>query len=142
MSRKLDYILIPVRGPDYLTHAVVSRIDWRVQRYSWFINGNGYAKRSTRKASKLRKGCSARSIQLHHEVMRFDDGCEGELVVDHLNGDRLDCRRENLQIIEAKLNNGALVVDRKNGHRDNEGPDLIERRVIYDEIAVDSLPPF
>lgn len=41
-----------------------------------------------------------RTIYLHREIARPVDG----LVIDHINGDTLDCRRENLRLCTTKQN--------------------------------------
>lgn len=66
-------------------------LEW-LSAFSWCVrlcrSGAFYANRGTTVGGK------SVAIQLHREIMRAPAG----LVVDHINGDTLDCRRENLRI--------------------------------------------
>lgn len=63
--------------------------------HRWSIGGNGYVQRHV----VLAAGKYSKS-RLHREVM---DAAPGD-IVDHINGNRLDCRRENLRIVDDRGN--------------------------------------
>ena len=76
----------------------------RFEHHSWSISGNGYVQRhlvtDDGKYSKVR---------LHREIMGFPDG-----LVDHRNGNRLDCRRANLRVVCDQGNAQNQCVSRRN----------------------------
>lgn len=93
--------------------ALVSPEDFeRVAAFSWYANTDGrnattYAGRRRRVSDDAKRWKAAR-ILLHHWVL---DISPSELppghVVDHKNGNSLDCRRENLRIIPEAVNRRA-----------------------------------
>lgn len=69
----------------------------RLARFRWCICRQGqvaYARRTVKRNGKVR------TLYLHREVMRAPD----HLVVDHINGDGLDCRRSNLRLVTQAAN--------------------------------------
>jgi len=82
--------------------ASVSDDDSHLAQFKWNLGNSGYVRRSTRAKSLVRNGNNARTVFLHREVMGVlkDDS----VVVDHLNCDKLDCRRENLEIVSSAEN--------------------------------------
>lgn len=64
-----------------------SDFEW-ASKWKWSCAANGYAVRTP-----MENGVQ-RSIFLHREIMQ---PASGE-VVDHINGDTLDCRRENMRV--------------------------------------------
>lgn len=79
------------------TYAVISREDHdRLSRFKWSIHSAGYAYRLARVGNKME------ARYLHREVMNLQ---RGQGVVDHLSGDPLDCRRENLRVLESNAHN-------------------------------------
>lgn len=75
--------------------ALLSEADKHLASYHWSDNRHGYVRR--------RQGTDGRCIFLHREVagLRFGD----ERVVDHINRDRMDSRRENLRILDGQSQN-------------------------------------
>lgn len=55
----------------------------------WHLNSYGYATRA-----EYPRGEHYKRLYLHREIMR----CPKGMVVDHLNGDKLDCRKKNMRI--------------------------------------------
>ena len=68
----------------------------RVAQAKWSIHSAGYAYRI-----KTRKG-QKEMIYLHREVLNLK---AGEGVVDHINGDPMDCRKENLRVLPSNAHN-------------------------------------
>ena len=66
-----------------------------LSKHKWWCSGNGYATRD----SSLCLG-ERTTIRLHREVLQTPDGME----TDHINGDRLDNRRENLRVCKRSEN--------------------------------------
>lgn len=77
-------------------HAIVDEEDFqKVDRYSpWYENDQGYAVKKTRIAGKNV------SIRMHALVNNTPKG----LVTDHINGNRLDNRKENLRSVGQMIN--------------------------------------
>lgn len=81
-------VLLDQRDRDYF-----SAWEWRLT--------NGYAARyETVEDGSYRKAPAV--IYLHRAVMQSPPG---DVVVDHINRDRLDCRRENLRLVSRAVNN-------------------------------------
>lgn len=97
-ARYAPTIEIPLRDRDGVVKAValIDAADWEQATHRWSDGGSGYAKRS------VRRNGERWSLHLHREVMGLGsfDGRE----VDHINGDRLDCRRVNLRVVDRKAN--------------------------------------
>lgn len=76
-------------------YALVSKRDVeRLRKYRWiFHSGVGYAYRW------MVKDGQRKMVYLHREVMGIGEDFGGKKVVDHINGDQLDCRQENLRIL-------------------------------------------
>lgn len=98
--------------------ALVDRADYEwLSRFSWYV-GHGYAKRSGTTRNHAKR-------LMHREIMAAGDG----VLVDHINGDKLDNRRANLRLCtptQNALNKGAFpqtgrrfkgVYPSKNGRR-------------------------
>lgn len=93
---------IPLTNTDQT--AIVSDIDYeRVMQYRWFLKHNGkngyYVARSVRRKSHIT------TIHLHRFIMVPDDGYD----IHHRDGNKLDCRRSNLETIEHSLHAVAYV---------------------------------
>jgi hypothetical protein len=67
-----------------------------LNQYSWSLSGNGYAHRS----SKSGEFSSYRPVRMHRHILGAGKG----QVVDHINGDGLDNRRQNLRLCQTKDN--------------------------------------
>ena len=96
-----EYAALPLsqkKNQPRRTYALVSIPDaGRAQRKRWSIQSNGYASSSVRCPDG-----SYRSVVLHRWLLGLDVG-DGQ-VVDHRNGVRLDCRRENLNLVSPRAN--------------------------------------
>lgn len=74
--------------------AIVDEYDFEsVNKFKWSF-GSGYARRAGRKED------SPRVIYMHRYIMKPPPGYQ----VDHINGNRLDNRRENLRIVTSQQN--------------------------------------
>ena len=62
-----------------------------VNKYRWFVNGHGYVCADDKNRKR---------ISLHRLLMGFPD----EFVIDHINGDKTDCRRMNLRLASNQQN--------------------------------------
>lgn len=95
-----SYIDLPLyrRSKGVVAWAKVSSGDFsRVSKFKWYLMTNGnylYARRVWYEDKKQR------SIYLHCEILGFRQG----FVVDHKNGDGLDCRRSNLRFVNRSVN--------------------------------------
>ena len=80
-------------------------------KYKWYFLGNGYA--ATRPWDKIKKTYS--TIYLHRLIMKPKNG----LLVDHINRDKLDNRRNNLRLCTHKENirNGKVRSTNTTGHK-------------------------
>src|SRR5262245_48571385 len=59
----------------------------KVSRWKWHVDGGGYARRNTKGPDRR-----SRSIYMHRVIMDEPPGLD----IDHINGNRLDNRRDNL----------------------------------------------
>lgn len=102
---------IPLRSRDGAARARV-RVDpddWlALARYSWFLTRQGYAAsrlttRYTREKQRGRRhGGAQRLVAMHRLLAGLEPGDRRK--VDHINRDRLDCRRSNLRIVNDRGN--------------------------------------
>ncbi len=69
--------------------AVIDQIDARLARYKWSLN-KGYAVRGGKTTTSL-----------HREVLSLKSG---DPPVDHIDGDKLNCRRSNLRVVSHAVN--------------------------------------
>ncbi len=76
--------------------AIVDDEDYvRLAKYKWYSGSDGYARRCA-----WNKG-DVKTILMHREILNTGKG----LSTDHINGDRLDNRKENLRICSRAENN-------------------------------------
>lgn len=66
-----------------------------VTKSHWNLSGNGYVVRHAKKDNKYTK------VYLHREILNPDNG----VYVDHINGNPLDNRRQNLRLCNKSQNN-------------------------------------
>lgn len=119
---------LPVKGG--LWTLVDEDVAERFKGVSLFSDPDGYARFAGRNAKGM-KG----PVMLHRRILQVD-GVDGT-IVDHINGDKLDNRRENLRLVSPKQNawNRPRYSNNKTGfigvfwHK----RDMRFRAVIYDE---------
>lgn len=85
-----------------------------VERYTWRLrNGSGKNKSYVARTGRNAAGRSS-TIYLHREIMRAAPG----QVIDHINGNTLDMRRQNMRIVSHKENATNQAKKRLNIHGD------------------------
>lgn len=93
------YCRIPLKRRDgtIVAYALVDHDDAHIAEHSWCLGPGGYAVRSIRLPDRRR-----RHLLLHRAVVGLEVGDPRN--VDHINRDRLDCRRANLRIVPRGAN--------------------------------------
>ena len=99
-------ILMPINGyhTDNPVFTVLDKEDYeKVKYWRWQESSSGYARRNV--SYKSEDGSvHRRVIELHRFIMSVVDEQDKSLVVDHINGDRLDSRRSNLRLVSPSVN--------------------------------------
>ncbi len=90
------YLLVPLRRRDgtICAHALIDEADRALTEHNWCLDR--YVVRS------IYSGGGQRKVYLHRTILGLVHG--DKRVVDHINGDPLDCRRRNLRIATPALN--------------------------------------
>jgi hypothetical protein len=102
-------------------HSIVDEEDFeRVSKYHWYASRNSRgtkweARRTARHSDKPRwRACK---VKLHHFVLNISPNeMPAGHVVDHINGDSLDNRKSNLEIVTQRVNMERAGVLPKRGH--------------------------
>ena len=71
----------------------------------WSVNSKGYIKRNQRNAPKP---------MLHWYILGFLSAPGNGICIDHINRDKLDCRRENLRVVSHQQNSMNRSIGRNN----------------------------
>ena len=79
--------------------AIIDNCDAHLAQYKWYFGPSGYASRHF-KITPGRKGKRG-MVFLHHAIMGRP---LNKMEIDHVNGNRLDCRRNNLRIVTRREN--------------------------------------
>lgn len=104
-----DVVRIPLRsrGGFIRDHVVVDANDAKwANQWRWSLSGDGYAKRTATVDGKQR------TVLLHREILglpRATDGREG----DHIDRNRLNCRRSNLRVLPEGANDQNRASNRR-----------------------------
>jgi hypothetical protein len=97
---KIEPYRIPLRDRvgEIVDYTIVDSTDYTwLSQWQWRRTGNGYVGRGQRIDGKYRM------IFMHREILGLEHG-SGERA-DHINGKRLDNRRENLRVATVRQNN-------------------------------------
>lgn len=108
VNASLGVLRIPLcdRHGEVVAVALLDGNDHALAQYSWCLSGtNGYAIRRRRYGGGRRE-----AIYLHRAVLGLQAGDPRQ--GDHINRDRLDCRRENLRIVTRAQNAQNVSADR------------------------------
>lgn len=101
--RKKPVLFIPVKGA--CRWAKVSGRDYgRVRALCWYTDAYGYPRAHNTKAS----GGDGRSVTMHGFILGRRPG----FVIDHIDGDKRNCTRENLRHVRGPTNAGNRVASR------------------------------
>lgn len=114
-------VRVPLCGKDLTKFAVVDFADAPlVVEHRWYV-GHGYAVSNSHRLGTTRtsKGRNA-NIAMHRLIMGSPP--QPNLVVDHVNGDRLDNRRKNLRWVTVTENNHNLAFHRQETPRSIQNP--------------------
>ena len=96
--------------------------EW-LDQWKWCYDSNGYAVRHEQKKEYGKK--PRRMVKMHRAVMRIKNS---DIYLDHINKNKLDCRKENLRIVTNSQNQSNTKVwssNKSSGykgvHKYNEG---------------------
>jgi hypothetical protein len=88
----------------------------KVQKYTWYVNKGGYVYTSIQIGRKNKRGVY-HNILLHRYIMNVENSIYP--LVDHINRDILDNRKNNLRLANYQTNvlNSSLRKDNKTGYK-------------------------
>lgn len=101
-----------LRRKNVVGYTIVEERDGWVASWRWRVDGRGYVLR------KEGTDPHSRQIFLHREITGLKHGDKRE--VDHINGDKLDNRRENLRVV-TRAQNGQNVASQRNASSSHRG---------------------
>lgn len=95
-------------------YALVDDEDYAAIQKRWHLDSGGYVTRLTSR-NDLNKNGRRKVVFLHRVIMNARNG----EMVDHINHNKLDNRKENLRIVNKSQNaiNSKVRTDNKSGHR-------------------------
>ena len=84
-----------------------------LKQYNWFATGGGkpYPARHAQASLGEVSGYGSRKVRMTHHLITVPI----HMVVDHLNGDTLDCRKDNLEVVSSNVRQ--LRKLKKQGHK-------------------------
>lgn len=101
---KGDIAFVPLGSNGCQGYAMISADDVaKVEMSSWRLDSHGYAIKSIKVNKKTK------NISLHHVIYKKPD--KG-MVIDHINRNKLDNRRENLREVSHSVNSANRKIDR------------------------------
>lgn len=84
-------------------YATVSAIDYKsLSKHNWSLDNDGYA----------RGHAEGITINMHTFIMKQYENIPNNMIIDHINKNRLDNRRENLRLLTVALNNQNRTVSK------------------------------
>jgi hypothetical protein len=111
-----------------LLHGEIAIVDdeyyEELSKHNWHLNTNGHAKRGHRVNGKYT------NIFMHHQIITPPKG----YFVDHINGNKLDNRRENLRICTPQQNVFNLHKDKPKGVYHNKEWDTWIAYITFNQV--------
>jgi hypothetical protein len=99
--------LIKIKGTDLVT--IVDDEDFdKLNKYSWRLSNSGYVRRMT--TIRINGEKKSKSFTMHREIMTAKEG----QIVDHINRDKLDNRKENLRFVTREQSNQNRGISSRN----------------------------
>jgi HNH endonuclease/AP2 domain len=101
-----------------------------VIQFRWSVletGGISYARRT------IREGGRQKTVLLHRVIMRAAE----DAVVDHINGDGLDCRRSNMRVVTKAQNN----INKRTKRDSKTGVKGVRKHCLCDKYTAEIKPP-